>query len=179
MWEESVWPRREVPTAINIPRPSLLGSYNNRTAVKFWRLRLFLFINILSKSASRTSKQASINLHFNTYIGCLITHPWPLYLLKSYTITTVHTNRKTCMTSPVTLSHLTLSDLDMSNSRSLGFRSLISCKGAELGHMLLLSINRKAYMGRPMTLSHLTLSDFEVSVLRSLRFRSHISCKGA
>ncbi len=39
------------------------------------------------------------------------------------------------------LSHLTLSDLKRSNSRSLIFWSLISCKGAELGHMLLLNIN--------------------------------------
>ncbi len=40
------------------------------------------------------------------------------------------------MGSPMTLSHLTLSGLERSNSRSLRFRSLISCKGL-LGHMLL------------------------------------------
>ncbi len=34
------------------------------------------------------------------------------------------------MESPMTLSHMTLSDLERSNSRSLRFRSLISCKGA-------------------------------------------------
>ena len=45
------------------------------------------------------------------------------------------------MGSPVTLSHLTLSDLERSNLRSLTFQSLISCKGPELGHMLLLNIN--------------------------------------
>ncbi len=39
-------------------------------------------------------------------------------------------NRKPYMGSPVTLSHLTLSDLERSNSRSLRFQSLISCKGA-------------------------------------------------
>ena len=49
------------------------------------------------------------------------------------------------------------SDLERTNSRSLTFRSLISCKGAELDHMLLLNINRKRDMGSPMTLSHLTL----------------------
>ncbi len=54
-------------------------------------------------------------------------------------------------------SNLTLSDLERSISRSLGFRSLIFHKGAELGHMLLLNIHRKAYMRSPMT--HLTLSD--------------------
>ncbi len=46
-------------------------------------------------------------------------------------------------------------------SRSLRFRKLISRKGAELGHMLLLNINRKPYMASPMTLSHLTLNDLE------------------
>ncbi len=61
-------------------------------------------------------------------------------------------NRKVYMESPMTLSHLTLSDLKGSNSRLLGFRSLIFCEGAELGHKLLLNINRKAYMESPMTL---------------------------
>ncbi len=82
------------------------------------------------------------------------------------------------MTSPVTSSLLTWSDLERSNSRSLRFWSLISCKRADLCHMVLLNINRKAYMGSPMTLSLLTLSDLERSNSRSLRFRSLISCKG-
>ncbi len=56
------------------------------------------------------------------------------------------------MTSPMTSSHLPLSDLERPNSRSLRFRRLMSSKGAELGHMLLLNIDRKAYMGSPMTL---------------------------
>ncbi len=83
------------------------------------------------------------------------------------------------MTSLMTSSHLTLSDLERLNSRPLRFRNLISCKGAELGHMLLLNINRKAYMGSQIRLSHLTLSDLERSNLRSLTFQSLISCKGA
>ncbi len=78
----------------------------------------------------------------------------------------VYVNRKPCVVSLMTSSHLTLSD----HSRSLRFRSFISCKGAELGHMLLLNINRKAYMGSPTTLSHLTLSDLERSKSRSLKF---------
>ena len=49
------------------------------------------------------------------------------------------------MGSPMTLSYLTLSDLKKSNSRSLRFRSVIFCEGAELGHKLLLNINGKAY----------------------------------
>ncbi len=68
------------------------------------------------------------------------------------------------MGSPVTLSHLTLGDLERSISRSFRFRNLISRKGSELGHMLLLNINRKAYMGSQMTLSHLTLSDLKLRV---------------
>ena len=62
----------------------------------------------------------------------------------------------------MTLSHLTLSDLKRPNSRSLRFRSLICCEGADLGDKLLLNINRKAYMGSPMT-SHMTLSGLERS----------------
>ncbi len=63
------------------------------------------------------------------------------------------------MGNQMILSHLTLSGLERSNSRSLIFRSLISCKGAELGHKLLLpvNINRKAYIESPMTSSHMTL----------------------
>ena len=58
-------------------------------------------------------------------------------------VITVYVNRKSCMASPMASSHLTLSDLERSNSRSLIFRSLISCKGVKLGHTLLLNINRK------------------------------------
>ncbi len=43
-------------------------------------------------------------------------------------------------------SHLTWSDLERPKLRSPRlFRSFVSCKEAELGHMLLLNINRKAY----------------------------------
>ena len=51
------------------------------------------------------------------------------------------------MDSPVTSSRMTLSYFERTNSRSLTFQSLISRKGAELDHMLLLDINGKAYMG--------------------------------
>ncbi len=87
-------------------------------------------------------------------------------------------NRKTYTGSPMTLSHLTLGELERSNWRSLRFWSLTSCNGAELGHMLLLNINRKEYMGSPMTLSYLTLGDLERSNSRSRRFWSRISRKG-
>ena len=55
----------------------------------------------------------------------------------------------------------TLSDLERSKSSSLGFRRLISHKGAELGPMLLLVTNRKPYIASPMPPSSLTLSDLE------------------
>ena len=83
------------------------------------------------------------------------------------------------MENPMTPSHSTLSDLERSKSRSLRFRSLIACKGAKLGHKLLLNMNRKAYIESPMTSSHMTLSDLETSKSGSLRFRCLISCKGA
>ncbi len=53
------------------------------------------------------------------------------------------------MVSPMTLSNLTLSDIERSESRWLMFRSIISHKEAELGQMLLLNIKRKAFMGIP------------------------------
>ena len=77
----------------------------------------------------------------------------------------------------MTPSHLTLSDLERSKSRSRRFRSLISSKGAELGHTLLLTINRKAHMGSLMTPSHLTLSYLERSKSRSVGCHSLISRK--
>ena len=54
------------------------------------------------------------------------------------------------MGRPVTLSDLTFNDIERSTSRALGFRSIKSRKGAELGHMLLLNINGKAYMESPL-----------------------------
>ncbi len=54
------------------------------------------------------------------------------------------------MESPMTPSHLTLSDLERSKPRSLRFQRFVSCKGAELGNMLLLNINGKAYIGSPL-----------------------------
>ena len=92
---------------------------------------------------------------------------------------------------------LTLSDLQRSKSKSLGFQSLISHKRAELAlmfiyfiyqyiypgwagykncilpqrpAMLLLTINRKPYMASRMTSSLLTLSDLERSKSKSLGF---------
>ena len=59
----------------------------------------------------------------------------------------LNANRKAYMGSPMTLSHLTLSDPESSISRSLRFQKLISRKGAVLGHILQLNINRKPYMG--------------------------------
>ncbi len=52
-------------------------------------------------------------------------------------------NRKSYMGSPVTLSHLTLGDLERSISRSLRYQRLIYHKAAELRHILLLKINKK------------------------------------
>ncbi len=65
------------------------------------------------------------------------------------------------MGSPITLSHLTLSDIERSISMSLKLQRLISRKAAEFGRILLLNTNRKSYMGSPKAPSHLTLSDLE------------------
>ncbi len=74
------------------------------------------------------------------------------------------------MGSPNAPLHLTLNELETSNSRSPRFCSLIFRKGAMLDHMLLLNIDRKPYMGSPMAPSHLALSDLERSNSRSPRF---------
>ncbi len=66
-------------------------------------------------------------------------------------------NSKPYMGSPVTLSHLTLSDIERAISKSLRFQRLISHKAAELDDLLLLNTNRISYTGR----SHLTLSGLE------------------
>ena len=84
------------------------------------------------------------------------------------------------MRSPVALSHLTLSDLEGSNSRSLNVGSLISRKKSLLIRpMLLLNINGKPYLESPMAHSHLTLSDLERSNSRSPRLQSFLSRKAA
>ena len=67
------------------------------------------------------------------------------------------------MRSPNAPLHLTLSDPERSNSRSLRFQSVISRKGAKL------TINRKTYMASPMT----------PSLLISVTLKSVISHQGA
>ncbi len=72
------------------------------------------------------------------------------------------------MGSPLVQLHLTL-DILKGHSMSIRFRRLISRKGAELGHVLLLDTNRKSHMESPTAPSHLTLSDFVMSKSMSLR----------
>ena len=67
------------------------------------------------------------------------------------------------------------SDLERSVSRSFRFRKLISRKGAELGHVLLLDTNRKSHMESPTAPSHLTLSDLVRSRSRSLTLKAYMS----
>ncbi len=71
---------------------------------------------------------------------------------------------------PMAPAHLALSDLELSNSRSPRFGSVISRKGTlKLGRMLLLNINRKPYTVSPMVSSHSPVSDLEKSNSRSMR----------
>ncbi len=67
---------------------------------------------------------------------------WPNFF-RMFPVTVFNTNGKSHMGSPTAPSHLTLSDLKRSRSRSLRFWSIISPTGAELGHMLLL---KEAYI---------------------------------
>ncbi len=50
-------------------------------------------------------------------------------------------------------------ELERSLLRSLRFGRLISRKGSELGHVLLLDTNRKSHMESPTAPSYLTLGD--------------------
>ncbi len=77
---------------------------------------------------------------------------------------TIDHQQKGYMASPMITIAL---DLEMSNSRSPRFQSLISRNGAELDPMLLLTINRKPI--GPTTPWHLTLSNFERSYSWSVR----------
>ena len=70
----------------------------------------------------------------------------------------------------MTLSVLALSDLERSKSRPIRFGRLISCKGAELSHTLLLNIDGKAHMGSPLMRLHLTSVSLKGLMSRSLRF---------
>ncbi len=71
-------------------------------------------------------------------------------------------------------SHLTLSDLERSKSRSQRFHNLISRKGAsKLGRMLLLNINRKPYTGSLMVSSHSPWSD-----LKKVKFKVNQTFSG-
>ncbi len=83
------------------------------------------------------------------------------------------------MESPMAPSHLTLSDLERSKSRSLKFQGLISRKGVELRPTLLLTVNRKPYMASRMSSSLLILSDPERSKSKSPNIRNLISHKAA
>ncbi len=70
-------------------------------------------------------------------------------------------------------------DLERSMSRSLIFGRLISRKGADSGHMLLLNTNKKSH-GESLTApSHLTWGDLERLNSRSFTFLSLICHKGA
>ncbi len=73
------------------------------------------------------------------------------------------------MGSRVTLSHLALSDLERSKSRSLRFRGIIYRNGPALG-MLQLDINRKAYLGSLYDVFTFYLNVLERSMSNSLRF---------
>ncbi len=62
------------------------------------------------------------------------------------------------------------SDLERSMSRSFRFGRLISRKGADSGHVLLLNTNKKSHVESLTAPSHLTWSDLERLNSRSLIF---------
>ncbi len=62
-----------------------------------------------------------------------ILKPYISYRRLVITMLPLNFNRKPAMGSPMEPSHLTLSDIERSNTRPFIFRSLISRKGAQLG----------------------------------------------
>ncbi len=65
-------------------------------------------------------------------------------------------------------------ELERSLSRSLGFQRLISRKGTELGHVLLLDANGKSHMESPIAPSNFTLGNLVRSQSKPLRLRTLI-----
>ncbi len=61
-------------------------------------------------------------------------------------------------------------ELERSLPRSLRFRRLIFCKGAELGHMSLLNINRKTIYGESIDAITCEFSELQRFMSRSLKF---------
>ncbi len=85
------------------------------------------------------------------------------------------------MESPTVRLALTLSGLERSKSLRF-FPAIISHKGTELGHMLLLDINRKSYVGSLNVLFDMTKSDLErlgsmLPVFQSLMSRKAIELR--
>ncbi len=65
---------------------------------------------------------------------------------------------------------LTLSDSERSNCRSRNFLGLLSLKGTDSGHTLLLRTNKKSYLGSSTVYNILILSSLERSKSKSLAF---------
>ena len=78
------------------------------------------------------------------------------------------------------LSHLTLSELERSKSRSLRFQNITSRKGADLGRMLLCYMHQSESMyAESIGAITFDFSDPERLMSRSLRFRWFTSHKEA
>ena len=103
---------------------------------------------------------------------------WRNCKVKYRYVITIHINRKPYMMSQMTPSYLTFSDIERLKSRTLRFRSLISCKGAEVGHVLLLKYKQESIYGESIDAITLDLSDLETLMPRLLAFQRLISRKG-
>ncbi len=80
-----------------------------------------------------------------------------LYLVKLGHMLQLDTTRKPYTGSPMTLSHLALSDLERSKSKWLRFPSIISRKSSRLRPNVTITHYRKAYIGSPLVRLHLNL----------------------
>ncbi len=120
------------------------------------RRRLIRVCGNISGTCTQNLKKYS--LRFQSLIShSLISHKWA----KLGIMLLLTTDRKIYMGSPMTPSHLNLSDIERSKSRSLGFQSLIQHKVTNLGPMSVLTINKKICIWSWMTPSDLTLSDLK------------------
>ena len=86
--------------------------------------------SLLTLSDVERSNSRSLSFRTSSLISCNWAELDHILLL--------HINRRAYKESPMTLSHLTLGDLERSKSRSLKFWSIICRKGAELAHVTIL-----------------------------------------
>ena len=105
-----------------------------------WEVKSLVSRSLLSRKAAELGDMLLLNINAKAYTGSPMTPPWTLNELERSVIfwslichkraelggiLVLNINRKPYIGSSMTPSHLTLSDLDTSESRSLAFQGLV------------------------------------------------------